>query len=148
MSFYSRLGRGEAVTMMPTAGVKPAISPVMDLQALLSGPIRQIDRPLAIQKTIAITAADIVKPVAVTPTPAVVPTPAGPSAEDIAVEAEYQRQLNAMLTGTSWFDGEMISGVKNKWLAIGGAGVLAVGALLMMRKKKSAVAGYRRRSRR
>ncbi len=148
MSFYSRLGRGEAVLMgsTPVAVIKPAISPVLDLQALLSGPIRQLDRPLPIEKTTAVRVQDIVKPV-VAP-PAVAPTPAGPSAEDIAVEAEYQRQLNAMLTGDSWFDGEMISGVKNKWLAIGGAGVLAVGALLMMRKKKSAVAGYRRRSRR
>ncbi len=143
MGFYSRLagfgltGRGEAITMAPAVAAPVPASTLM--QMLTSG---QRLTPLKIPtdgivKRRDITAADIVLP----------PAPVVPVA-DIAAEAEYQRQLSAALEGDSWFDGEMISGVKNLYLAIG-AGVLVLGGgFLLTRKKKAAVAGYRRRSRR
>lgn len=47
----------------------------------------------------------------------------------------------------SWMDQELVTGVKNLYLVIGGAVLILGGGFFLMRKKSS-VAGYRRRRRR
>ncbi len=51
------------------------------------------------------------------------------------------------MTVGGWLDDEMISGFKNKYLLVAG-GLLVTGAAFLLLKKKTKMAGYRRRSRR